>query len=208
MSYIFYHDSTLTKMVIEKIKDGQRAAVYALADAVIVLNDKYTKGIDLAYEASQKTGSGFPVIWSVDISFTGKELMKDKHLLFYANSPTPILDKLLKLEPKKHVDTPKSVLIKMARKRLNAIRQEVKNQNEWVAERAHRKYYNIVIIGDLDSVEVVDKVCEDFRNSRVNQKFNPDCAREWDSLKKKALFDDDIVKEAWKYLLVNEIHNS
>ena len=208
MSYTFYHDSTLTKMVIEKIKDGQRATIYKLADAVVVLNDKYTKGINLAYEASQKTGSGFPIIWAVDISQTGTALMKNKHLLFYINSPTLILDKLLELKPKNHIDTPKSVLIKMARKLLNHLRKEIIEQNKR-AIPSQKKWFKYVYIGDMDSIGIVDKVCEDFRSSRPNfSQFNPDNARKWDELKKKTLFDDDIVKEAWKYLLVGDIHET
>ena len=207
MSYTFYYDPTLTKMVIDKIKEGNRSEVYKLADKIVVLNDKYTKGIDLAFEASERTGSGFPVIWAVNISQTGKEPMPDKNLLFFVNSPTPILNKLLELKLKKHVDTPRSVLIKMARKRINDIRNNVKIQNKWIEERVNQEYYKLVEIGDLDSVEAVDKICKDYRNSRIGQfKFNPDCVREWEEFKKKALFDDDIVKEAWKFILVGDIH--
>jgi hypothetical protein len=195
-------------MVKDKIKEGDRAAVYKLADAVVVLNDKYTKGINLAYAAALKTFSGFPVIWAVDISQTGKQSMKDKHLLFYENSPTPILDKLLKLKPKKHVDTPKSVLIKMARKRLRDLRDAISDHNK-LSVIGNQKRYIFITIVDLNSIEAVDEICTIFRASRPHHStFNPDCTRKWDEFKKKALFDDDIVKEAWKYLLIDDIHES
>lgn len=201
--YTFYYDPTLTEMVRKKIEEGNRSGVYKIADARVILNQKYTKGINLAYEASLKTGSNFPVIWSVDISQLSK--IPKLHLLFFINSPTPILDKLSSLKPKKHVDTPKSVLIKMARSRIMKLRRYITVQN---TNNADGKSIKFIEIGDLDTIVAIDKACADLCASHTHYAhFKPDCVRAYqEDLKNKALFDDSVVHEAWKYILIDDIH--
>lgn len=208
MLYKFNTDLRLIEAVAYAIKGGRQSEVYKLADRVIYLNNSIKKGIDLVYEASQTLGISFPKIWAVDVS---KCRSTNKYLLFYADFPDEIINKINSIIPKKQVDTPKSVLIKMARSRIRSIRDDIIAHNEMTIESHGNAFgYVPVVIDNIESVEDLDKLCETFQQSRGNHKqYKLDCIRAYEAdLKSKKLFDDEVVREAWKYIIIGDIHNS
>lgn len=211
MSYQFNTDAVLSETVVRVINSGRRAEVYKLASQVVVLNKHLLRAFEVVHEAAQALGNPFPMIWAVDVSTTGKYPLKNKNLLFFIKSPDEIIQKLNTIDARKHVNTPKSVLIKMARTRINKLRRDILKHNAQVQEAYYQKVgYTAIQLFDVETVADLDKLCTMFVNSMgTHNRVPPEAVQAYKhDLRDKKLFDDEVVKEAWKYVMISEIHHA
>lgn len=192
----------LNQAVQRWIDAGRRSEVYKKADYLIDgRHEKFYDAIQFIYNALNKFNQQIKFsIWIVRLRpyFCNLAAKKERSLLFCANSEEEVLSLFEGLVPKKKVEIPRSVLIKMTWKRLIKLQEEVR----WTA---FTNPVNPILPRDITTVKILQEILNEF----IERKHH--IGRKHPLVQFRKLFDlpnftDEIVREAWKYTVIDEIH--
>lgn len=194
----------LNQVVKEWFAAGRKSEVYKKADYVIDgRHEKFYDAIYFMCKAFCKFDKEIPFsIWIVRLEsyFCNLAAKKERSLLFCAYSEEEILSLFTNLIPKKKVETSKSVLVKMTRTVLFDLRKEI-------LDTVFTVPHDPIPLRDINTIEVLNDILNEFqlRKHWIGRKHP---VSRFKKLLNKPNFTEEILKEAWQYILINEIHET
>lgn len=137
-------------------------------------------------------------VWYVELPVISSDIY-----LFIANSEAEVLTLFANLVPKKKIKTSKNVILKMIRKRIQRLQSFVKAFNENHSHDLQRI--------DLKNSYTIDELLALFKikttGSRYWDELFKNIGKQFEEVINKPLFDEQLFKDAWDLLLVEDIHN-